>query len=114
MASAPGSARSPCPCRPPKGRTGQRAELPGARRRRCSLLVCTLSGSLPGSELPEQCLALLVAEAAQAAAVRDLQLLHELSRPDLADPGQRLQLRPHLEPADAVVRIGPLNDRRQP
>src|SRR6266704_6261715 len=112
MARAPGSARSRCPSRPRRGRTGLRAEPPGARRH-CPLLVCTLSGSLTGSELSEQCLALLVAEAAQAAAVRDLQLLHDLGRPDLADPGQRLEHGRDLELADDVIRLGPFKDRRE-
>src|SRR5439155_2048219 len=113
MARAPGSARSRCPCRPRRDRTGRRAEPPGARRRHCPLLVCTLSGSLAGSELPEQCFALLVAEAAQAAAVCDLQLLHDLGGPDLADAGQRLEHGRDLELADDVVCLGPLKNRRE-
>src|SRR2546421_1566834 len=113
MASAPGSARSRCPSRPRKGRAGRRAEPPDAPRRRCSLLVCTLSDSLAGSELPKQCLALLVAQAAQAAAIGDLELLHDLGRPDLADPRQRLKHGRDLELADDIVRLGALKDRRQ-
>src|SRR5438046_10187987 len=112
MARAPGSTRSRCPSRPRRGRRGPRAGPPGARRR-SPLLVCTLPGLLTGSELREQCLALLVAEAAQPTAVRDLQLFHDLGRPDLADAGQRLQHSGHLELADDVVGLGPLKYRRE-
>src|SRR5262245_2454421 len=38
-------------------------------------------------KLSKQCLSLLLAQAAQTAAVSDLQLLHDLGRPDLADAG---------------------------
>src|SRR5690606_38917448 len=69
-------------------------------------LVSTPRGSLARRELPKQCSALLFAEAAQPAAVSDLQLFHYLSRPNLADTGQRLEHGRHLQLADDIVGLG--------
>src|ERR1700754_745700 len=64
-------------------------------------------GSAAG-ELSKERLALLVAQTAQTAAVGDLELLHDLGSPDLADTRHRLQDGRDLELADDVVRLGPV------
>src|SRR5687767_807162 len=65
------------------------------------------------AELGQKRLALLVAEATQATAVSDLQLLHDLGGADLADARKGLQHGRDLELADDVVRLGTVQNLGQ-
>src|SRR5439155_4511464 len=87
---------------------------PRPRTRGCAVSSVRLTGrrhfvvwsGAGRTELAEQCLALLVTQAAQATAVGDLQPFHDLGGSYLADARQGLQHRRHLQLADDVVVVG--------
>src|SRR3954452_15748380 len=90
---------------PGEGRRTRNVRIRGAQTRAFELRYCavTMRRLFAAGELPEQRLALLVAEATQAAAVGDLQLLHDLCRPDLPNAGHCLQHGRHPKFTDDII-----------